>query len=142
MFEVGDGAFIASGGADAAGDAGEDVVVELVELDLLPAVQFIAFELHAVLVSAQVTAVEQEQHLVALPLVGRPVYRDEPVGGALEAELLGDLAAAGGDGRRRGTRRTRRSRLGCPRCRCRWGGRAAPGRRRRGTGRRRPLAGW
>jgi len=42
----------------------------------------------AVLVSAQVAAVEQEQHLVAFALVRRPVHRDEPVRGAIEAELL------------------------------------------------------
>ena len=98
MFEVAGRRAVVDSGADAAGDAGEHVVVELVERDPLPAVEFVTVESDSVLVGAQVAAVEQERHLVTLALMRCPVHRDEPVRGAIEAELLGDLAAAGGCG--------------------------------------------
>ena len=95
MLQV-DGGPITKCGAYAACDPGENMVIELLAVYPRPLIKFVGGEVDAVLIVTKVSAVEEEQQLVAFALVGCPIDGHEALGWAVEAELFADLSAAGG----------------------------------------------
>jgi hypothetical protein len=81
-------------GSDAAGKPGDEVFIELVERSPLPAVQLIGGEADALFIVGEIAAVEQEQQLVAVVVVGCPIDGNEPARFAVEAEFFGEFATA------------------------------------------------
>lgn len=70
MFEAIRASAVADSRVDAAGDAREEVAVELVELDPVPAVELFDVEANALLVVTHLAAVKEEQELVAFAFMG------------------------------------------------------------------------